>query len=176
MLPFDVCVIFMFHASLFLFFATSALTHFAPHLSLGRFLPMAAAKVVQPLGKKTQLLIDALNLKTQSSDRDALIENAKKEMFHDYRSELMSPKSTLVAVLQGAGYNDIATAVMNGDYDDDTDEMDAEEGKEFDAIMKSAPPVDPNSDLSPFEQMFVHALGAIRSKVPSGKSTDTKTK
>lgn len=72
----------------------------------------------------TTLLIEDLeNAKTYNFDIiveiDNIIELAKNGTFHDFRSQVATPKILLFEKLRTIGLNEMADKTINGDYDDD---------------------------------------------------------
>jgi hypothetical protein len=63
-------------------------------------------------------LIKDLLTKSQSEKRDLILNNAKKSMYHDFKSPYACPKMQLEKELRDSGFADLADKVINGDYDD----------------------------------------------------------
>jgi hypothetical protein len=94
---------------------------------------------------KTDLVRD-LEAKGPSRLRDALIEKARSGHYHDFDSPLPAPKIQLVTELTEAGFMDLASKVMAGDYDNESPSVQQEEEMRaslgpsvFDAIMGKPP-------------------------------------
>lgn len=56
-----------------------------------------------------------------------IIDNAKRGHYHDFKSNMMMPKVTLTRDLQAAGLDELASRVINGDYDEEYPSPEEEE-------------------------------------------------
>jgi hypothetical protein len=70
------------------------------------------------MGSTKKELIGDLQRKPQSLVRDRIIARALAGLYHDFESELGTPKMTLVDDLRAAGYADIVEQVKDGAYDE----------------------------------------------------------
>jgi len=94
------------------------------------------------MGTTKKELVEDLWKKPYSLKRAYIEQRAKAGVYHDFDSELATPKIQLVADLQAAGFVDLAQKVVDGAYDDESptleqiEEMRQELGPEvFDAMM-----------------------------------------
>lgn len=72
--------------------------------------------------------IDEILALNTSGQYDELIEKAKENYYHDYKSSEALPKSELVNDLSFfPELSEIRQAIMNGDYDESPDEEDKED-------------------------------------------------
>lgn len=70
-----------------------------------------------PPGDTKTTLVRDLEDKPQSVLRDRLIARAKAGYYHDFETELATPKVTLVKDLTNLGFDDLAQKVKDGGYD-----------------------------------------------------------
>jgi hypothetical protein len=70
-----------------------------------------------PPGDTKTTLAHDLEQKPQHYLRDVLIKRAKAGHYHDFETELATPKLTLYKHLLNAGYPDLAQKVRDGGYD-----------------------------------------------------------
>lgn len=78
--------------------------------------PLPQPRQWPPGDTKTTLVAD-LEAKPQSLLRDRLINKARAGHYHDFDTELATPKVTLYKELLGLGYADLAQKVKDGGYD-----------------------------------------------------------
>lgn len=98
------------------------------------------------MGTTRKELLEDLWKKPYSLKRAEIEKRAKRGDYHDFDSELATPKIALVNDLRAAGFEDLAEKTIDGAYDDErptveqTEEMRRELGPElFDEIMGSKP-------------------------------------
>lgn len=94
------------------------------------------------MGSTTKELVADLRTKPYSLKREYVLQRALKGVYHDYDSELATPKVTAYMDLLEAGFRDLAEKVKDGAYDDEQptveqlEEMRQQLGpKVFDAVM-----------------------------------------
>lgn len=94
------------------------------------------------MGSTKKELVEDLWKKPYSLKRAMIEKRAKAGYYHDFDTELETPKVQLVLDLRAAGFADLADRVMTGAYDDEhpsveqEEEMRREIGPElFDAVM-----------------------------------------
>lgn len=63
-------------------------------------------------------LVDELEKLPVSKMRDRIIQRAKHDIYHCFRSPLVAPKMTLVNDLNDADLKDLAKRVMDGEFDE----------------------------------------------------------
>ncbi len=63
-------------------------------------------------------LVRDLGERPKSRRRDALIALAQVGYYHDFESDVATPKIQCVIDLTKAGFNDLATKVRHGEYDE----------------------------------------------------------
>ncbi len=68
----------------------------------------------RPLPKSTQRLVDALTAANAPAD---FIEDARRNVYHDFLTRLATPIMDLVARAELEGLRDIANAARRGDFD-----------------------------------------------------------
>jgi len=92
-----------------------------------RLAPPVQPRDWPPGDTKTTLVAD-LEQKPESVLRDRLIARARAGYYHDFETELATPKVTLVKDLANMGYEDLAQKVKDGGYDHEppTEEQKAE--------------------------------------------------
>ncbi len=66
-------------------------------------------------------LVDDLLAKPQDRARDELVRKALAGYYHDYKSDLPTPKTALIGDLVHHGYRDLARKARTGAYDDHSD-------------------------------------------------------
>lgn len=90
------------------------------------------------MGTRTTLIED-LRKKKAHPKKQAIIDKALANVYHDFHSELASPKLQLESDLEDAGYPDLARKVSRGRYDDDGFEPTAEMMEAFEdpEVMKA---------------------------------------
>lgn len=71
------------------------------------------------MGSTKKELVDDLRKKPWSLKREYVLQRALKGVYHDFDTELVTPKIQLVADLRQAGYEDLAQQAVNGAYDDE---------------------------------------------------------
>lgn len=98
------------------------------------------------MGDTKNDLVKDLEEKPPSEIRDAIIERAKKGIYHDFDSPLVGPKIQCAEDLKAAGFTDLVSKVIDGDYDDERPSVEQEEElrsqlgpSTFDAIMGKPP-------------------------------------
>lgn len=101
-------------------------------------------------GTMTGLVEDLLR-KHKDPLREELLTNARRGLYHDFKSPLPTPKIRLVTDLERYGYRDLARNARRNEY---ADEPDAAEQAEVDAFAASDP-----------------RLGEIHRKVMAGEFT-----
>lgn len=79
---------------------------------------------MEKLPTSTQLLVQDLEQKPQSFDRDEFIRAAKRNKYHDFLGESAFNINELVLRARRIGFDDIAIAAMNGKYDATKEEAD----------------------------------------------------
>lgn len=83
----------------------------------------AADKFHHPLlGEKTVRLIETIVGLPDHPKKEMMMALARMEMYHSFRSPSSTPKASLIADANVAGYIKLAADVLNGVYDDDVDE------------------------------------------------------
>ncbi len=99
-----------------------------------------------PPGDTKVTLVRDLGTKPQSAARDQLMQRAAMGYYHDFESELETPKVQLYRDLKGAGFDDLAEKVKEGGYDHEPPTLEQQEqmrrdvGAEFyDSIMATPP-------------------------------------
>jgi hypothetical protein len=73
----------------------------------------------------TKKLVEALETLPQSFNRDELIRRAKKDRFHDFKSDSATPCVDLVMQLRAAGFEEMAKRAMEGEFDAGREESEA---------------------------------------------------
>lgn len=98
------------------------------------------------MGTTKKELVEDLWKKPYSLTRATIEQRAKRGDYHDYDSDLATPKMELVRDLRAAGFDDLAEKTIDGAYDDEhptaaqLEEMRQDLGPEvFDAVMGSKP-------------------------------------
>jgi hypothetical protein len=103
----------------------------------------AGAPPRPPAGDTKTTLVADLQQKTETPERNVIIELATAGHYHDFDSDLPAPKMQLVADLIEAGYEDLAENVKRGAYDNEAptlaqrEQMRDEVGPElYDALFR----------------------------------------
>lgn len=98
------------------------------------------------MGTTRKELLEDLWKKPYSLKRAEIEKRAKRGDYHDFDSELATPKIALVNDLRAAGFEDLAEKTIDGAYDDERptveqiEEMRQELGPDvFDQVMGSKP-------------------------------------
>lgn len=96
------------------------------------------------MGSTKKELVEDLWRKPYSLKRAQIERDAKRGRYHDFETELATPKVQLVADLRAAGFEDLAQKAIDGAYDDErpsveqAEELRREVGAEFfDELMGS---------------------------------------
>jgi hypothetical protein len=71
------------------------------------------------MGSTKKELVDDLLRKPYSLERDRILQEAYAGGYHDFDSELATPKVQLVQDLRGAGFEDLAQRTIDGAYDEE---------------------------------------------------------
>jgi hypothetical protein len=94
------------------------------------------------MGSTKKELVDDLRKKPWSLKREYVLKRALKGVYHDFDTELATPKLQLVADLRQAGFEDLADRTIAGEYDDERPSVEQIEemrrdfgGANFDAIF-----------------------------------------
>jgi hypothetical protein len=66
---------------------------------------------------KVELIAELLQ-KPQSVQRDRIIERASQGVYHDFETQLATPKVVLICALRDAGFDDLAEKTKQGAYDE----------------------------------------------------------
>lgn len=77
------------------------------------------------LPHSTAILVQDLQTKPQSFDRDEFIRRASRNVYHDFLGESAMNINELVLAARRLGFDDIAQNAMNGKYDATREEADA---------------------------------------------------
>jgi hypothetical protein len=107
--------------------------------------PMPPPREWPPGDTKTTLVEDLL-ARPPSADREQIIEMARRGAFHDYESDIATPKLALIDMLARFGYPDLAGKARDGGYGNEratleqTEEMRAGAGAEFFDKLTGAKP------------------------------------
>ena len=98
------------------------------------------------MGTTRKELLEDLWKKPYSLKRTEIEKRAKRGDYHDFDSDLATPKIALVNDLRAAGFEDLAQKTIDGAYDDERptveqiEEMRQELGPDvFDQVMGSKP-------------------------------------
>lgn len=78
----------------------------------------------KPLPTSTAILVQDLEQKPQSFDRDEFIRRARRNVYHDFLGESGVNINQLVLAARRLGFDDIAINAMNGKYDATREEAD----------------------------------------------------
>lgn len=76
------------------------------------------------MGTTTVDLVNDLLERESTTNRDEILRLARNGEFHDFKTERVTPKRDLYALLVLAELEDLALRVIEGDYDEEPDEED----------------------------------------------------
>jgi hypothetical protein len=79
------------------------------------------------MGDTKKDLVEDLDKKPRSLQRDMIRMRAKAGDYHDFDSKLAAPKMQLATDLRAAGFRDLADKAISGAYDDESPTLEQEE-------------------------------------------------